>query len=304
MIEFRTLPRDELPAWYTHCGGVFVADGPDYFRRHFEMDPNADENLIFVAMEDGAILSTVRVFVREIWLDGRTVAMGGIGEVSTNAAYRRRGLAGRLLEMAISAMNEREMPVSILGGDQGIYKRSGWRFCPGQMTETVVSALPPLSERLDIRPFAPGDLDAAMGMYDLFAGRLNGAIVRSPAYWVQWVLPQWREPMVLLYEGDAVAYGCAAPSRSDPATLHVSEMCAAPQGEAFLGAFLRALAARRGASAVRFLTRLAPQVEGRRETIDNIMMVRLNRPLWNLDDSDALALKMAGAAGMFGVDSF
>lgn len=304
MIEFRTLRTDELPDWYAHCGGVFTTDGPEYFQRHFEMDPYADEKLIFVAMEGNVIVSTVRVFARQVWLNGRAVPMGGIGEVSTNAAYRRQGLAARLLNMAIEAMNARQIPLSILFGSQGIYERAGWRFCPGQVTEVAASALPPLAEGMAVRPFVPEDLGAVMGIYDLFAGRLSGAILRSPAYWRQWVLPQWHQPQVLTCEGRPVAYGCVRPSRSDPTTMHVPELCAAPQGEAMLGAFLGALARQQGCLAIRFLTRLVPQLEGRRETVGNLMMVRLNRPLDGLSDSDALVKRMATEAGMFGVDSF
>lgn len=302
MMIYRTLKPSELEAWYAHCHSVFTGDEDGYFRQHYEGDPHADPDMIFVAMDGERIASTVRVFCREVLLHGRAVPMGGIGEVSTKAAYRRQGLAGTLLEMSIVQMEARGMPVSILFGSQPMYERMGWRARAERMTNVEAAALPALPEGVAVRPYAPEDLDAVMGMYALFAGRLDGAVLRGEPYWRQWVLPQWRAPSVLLVEGRPAAYCCAHPGK-DGVTLVAEELCAAPQAEALLPGYLRALAETEGLARVRFHTPLIPHITGTQPDALRDMMVRLNLPVEGLDSSGALAEAMENA-GMFAVDHF
>ncbi len=301
MLKYRTLRPEELDAWYAHCADVFC-ESADHFRNHYLRDPEGDCDLIFVAMDGDEIAATVRVFSRKVWLFGRAVAMGGIGEVSTKPAYRRQGVAETLLRMAIDAMNARSMPVSILFGDQPLYARLGWRFCTFFLTEVPVSALPAAS--LSMRPLAMDDLPALMGAYDFFAGRLNGAMLRSEAYWRRWVLAEWHgETHVLMMDDRPVGY-CVAHIEGDPSLLVVDELAAAPHAEAALPAFLRAVTEARGASHVRFPTPLLPGVQGEIRPVEGVMMIRLNTPILGYTDSDVLAAAMAAHAGMFPADSF
>lgn len=302
MITYRTLKPSELESWYAHCHSVFTEDAPGYFKGHYEMDPHAETDMIFVAVDGMEIAATVRVFCRTVWLHGRAVAMGGIGEVSTKAAYRRQGLAGNLLRMAIAQMEARGMPVSILYGNQPLYERLGWRFCPVRFSQVEAETLPSLPEDAGVRAYAPEDLAALMGMYDLFAGRLDGAVLRNEAYWRRWVLAQWTEPAVLLLKGRPAAYCCARPSK-DGGLFHAEEICAAPQAEALLPGFLRTLAEADGCARIRFRTPLCPSIHGIQNDDPHGMMVRLNLPLEGTADSDALAASMQHA-GMFRVDHF
>lgn len=299
MIELRTLRESELEAWYAHCHTVFADEAPGYFKRHYELDPDRDASLIFVAVEDGEIAATVRVFRRRVWLKGRLLPMGGIGEVSTKVAYRQRGLAASLLAMAIEAMTKQGVPISILFGDQPIYERAGYRFCPVKWTLASIEALE--AGPVDMRGFVLSDLPLLMGMHDLYAGRVNGMIQRSCAYWHSWVLAQWQAPEVLLLDGSPAAY-CSAVAKDGE--LSVLELCAAPQGERTLPAFVRAIAARSGCETVRFLSGLMPGVPGEDATIRREMMVRLNVPVKGIGDSDALSALMAEGAGIFLADAF
>ncbi len=303
MIEYRALRREELPAWYKHCHSVFTLDDATYFERHFELDPDADCGLIFVAMDGSEIVSTVRVFRRTIWLNGRAVAMGGIGEVSTKPEYRRQGHCEALLRMAVEAMEARGMPVSILFGDQPVYERLGWRFCAARFTAVKAAALPTLSKDETARSFLPEDLPLLMGMYDLFAGRLNGAVIRAEAYWNNWVLKQWKPPVVLLSEGGPVAYACAAKG-GDGKTLRVTELTAVPQAEARLPGFLRAIAEAEGCETVRVAATLIPALPGEKLETPRDFMARLNTPFDGLRDADALRGAFGQNAGMFETDMF
>lgn len=299
---FRTLKPEEFDAWCDHSQRMFAEERPGYFRDHFMMDPGGDLSLIFVAMDEGTIAATVRVFVRTIWLFGRTVPMGGIGEVSTNPAYRRQGLASELLQLAIAAMEARGMPVSILFGDQKIYAQAGWRFCDLPKRKIMTPMLPALAQDAQVRPFVPGDLDAVMGMYDLYIGRMNGAIVRSEAYWKRWVLPQWRSPFVLEREGRPVAYGCM-PVEKNGQRLYVSELCAIPGEEGSLPGFVGHFAREYGCEHALVSAPLMQSVPGE-EPFKFDMMVRLNSPVEGFTDTESLVAAMSQSAGMCSVDSF
>lgn len=297
---YSALPEGMLDAWFAHCEEVFDDTPAGYFERHYRYDPDADPALILVAMDGPVIASTLRVFVRRIWLAGRAVSMGGIGEVSTKAAYRRQGHAGRLLDMAIDAMQARNMPISILFGDEPLYARKGWRFCASRFEKARVDALPPLPSGMRTRPFVMEDLDAIMGLYDLYAGRMNGALLRTEAYWRRWVLPQWNAPTVLLEGGLPVAY--ASTHIDEGGCLAVDELAAAPQAEGALLAMLGAIARRDGCEHVLGILPLLPHASSAETIIDpQAMMVRMNLPLEGIADSDALALAM-GEAGMCPVD--
>ncbi|MDR0897301.1 MAG: GNAT family N-acetyltransferase [Oscillospiraceae bacterium] len=304
MIEFRSLRPEELPAWYRHCHRVFTGVREGYFRDHFEMDPAADPSLIFVAMDGETIAATLRVFRRQMWLDGRVIAIGGIGEVCTKPAYRRQGLSTRLLQQAIQAMEARDMPVSMLLGNQNIYLKSGWRFCPERYALLQAEALPPLPEGAAVRPFCPDDLPLVMGLYDLYVGRMQGALLRSADYWRRWVLPQWKAPHVLEIAGRPVAYCCEMPSRRAPARYTVSDCAAAPQAEALLPALLGAVARSLGRERVQVLRPLLPGPMGKTQTVPDNLMLRLNRPLEGIADTDALVGAMRPAAGVCRVDGF
>lgn len=298
---YRTLPPGGLDAWADHCAEVF-GEPAAYFHRHFTQDPHADAGLIFVAMDGGVIASAVRVFVRTIWLQGRAVSMGGIGEVSTKPAYRRQGHAGALLHMAVEAMVARGMQVSILFGNQPLYIQAGWRFCAAARTRIQTDCLPVLLNGYETRPFQADDLPFAMGAYDLYAGRMDGAVLRGEAYWRQWVLPQWKGPWVLACEGAPMAYTCceAAPN----GTLYIAELMAAPQGERAIPAFLGTLARQTSCAQVNVAAPLLPgEAMGEDASLPQGMMVRLNIPMEGIGDSDALAAAFCHG-GMCGIDAF
>lgn len=297
---YRTLRPDELPKWFDHCQSVFALPDTGYFRRHYESDPTADCSLVFVAMDGEEIASTVRVFDREIWISGLRMHMGGIGEVSTKPAYRRQGLVGNLLQIALDAMAARGMIVSILFGSEPLYQRMGWIPCAADRLQFRADAFSLPAAGHEIRSFQSGDLPLLMGMYDLYAGRLDGGVIRSQAYWQQWILPQWTPPQVLISDGLPVAYACV--DRDEASRLRVTELCAAPQAEALLPGFLCACAQREEANAIDLFRALLPDVPGTIQP-DSAYMIRLNTPTDQWANTGALISAMDNP-GMFSIDHF
>ena len=186
-MEFRGLRAAELEAWLDHAATVFNTPRT-HFANHWHNDPWKDLEGIRVAVDGGRIASTVRVFVRRIHLGGERVAAGGIGEVSTLPEYRRRGLATRLLRDAVGFMRERGIAISSLFGDQGIYRAEGWERVPLYYAWRQMGAK--VDRAFRIRPADPGqgsELETLAALYDAYARRFNGTLVRDhPGYWRDW----------------------------------------------------------------------------------------------------------------------
>jgi predicted acetyltransferase len=54
------------------------------------------------------VVSTVRVFNRTVYMNGVATVTGGIGEVSTQSAFRSRGFAKQLMNVATQYMTQVE----------------------------------------------------------------------------------------------------------------------------------------------------------------------------------------------------
>lgn len=229
MYEFRSLLWDELDKWFDHCAGVFSSsEGRSYdemrryFMNHWYNDSARKLDGIFVAVANGQIVSTVRVFHRYIYLNGRIVAMGGIGEVSTKPEHRRQGLSGRLLEMAIEYMTSCGMVISSLGtGVPQHYARYGWEPVARFVSQAEVGAKHDSAIRL-LDWDDPKELHQVISCYDNYAVQFNGTLVRDEGYWQKWIRTEAGRAWVLREGGDVVAYLMAKRS-SNPSELIVQD---------------------------------------------------------------------------------
>lgn len=206
-MEFRSLRPNELDAWAAHCDSVFNADGhgadKEYFLRHFYDDPWRDVNGIFVAVDGGRIVSTVRVFVRKAWLAGQQVPMGGIGEVSTNPACKGMGLAGKLLDMAVDWMRREGFAVSLLfAGLHDFYRKHGWEIIPKRMRQYAGACCEPCEGRA----IRQDDLPALMAV-EAASTKTDWMVVRdSPEYWQSWIAGQLGRGVAAFENGAMTAW--------------------------------------------------------------------------------------------------
>jgi predicted N-acetyltransferase YhbS len=191
-MEIRTLRRGEREALLELLDGWELPDGwrgRDFFRRYVEDDPTfADEN-VWVAAEDGALVSCVQIFPRALRIAGTQVAAGGIGSVFTRPEARRRGIAEAVFARAMEAMRERGLAVGLLFGDEAIYARQGWRAWgvpAGLLVRAPGDAEPPAAA-------PPGvvvagversrDLADVQALHARFSDLLPGTVVRDDALW-------------------------------------------------------------------------------------------------------------------------
>ena len=125
----RGLEEDEVKTWSEFCASVFSykknPPSADYFYRHYANDPTTkapgSSKLIRVAIFEGSIVASCRVFLKEISMGNnqqegpKSILSGGIGEVCTDINHRRRGISKKLLENAIAIMEDRsEVQISSL----------------------------------------------------------------------------------------------------------------------------------------------------------------------------------------------
>jgi predicted N-acetyltransferase YhbS len=206
-MEFRSLHENELDDWAYHCASVFGGVGhavdTAYFLRHYEDDPWRDVDGIFVAVDGGSIVSTVRVFRRKAWLMGSEIPMGGIGEVSTHAGYRGKGLAGTLLTMATEWMAEQGLNVSLLfAGAHDFYRRFGWECIPKPLRRFACTAELPCEGRAT----AGSDMRQLM-VVEAASEKTNWMVVRTdPVYWQSWMTHALGKCVVATEGGGIVAW--------------------------------------------------------------------------------------------------
>lgn len=213
-MEFRALFPDELEVWLDHVSHVFSA-GREYFSNHWHNDPWKDFEGIRVALHDGKIVSTVRVFIRKMHFQGEQITVGGIGEVSTRTEYRKRGIATQLLKDSIQFMEDREIAISMLHGGQRIYAVEGWESIPRFFAKKTVQGNK--TQQWHIRPAnfnETEEVEQLATLYNTYTRKFNGTFVRDNiAYWTKWV--QTESPHAWVAERDGIIEGYVSVRKRD-----------------------------------------------------------------------------------------
>ena len=215
-MEFRGLRPEELETWLDHVTSVFTG-GRQYFSNHWHNDPWRDAEGIRIAVDKGTIVSTVRVFIRKLFLHGEPITVGGIGEVSTRPEYRRRGIATQLLKDSIRFMESRDIVVSVLFGSQRIYSIEGWEKVPRYYARQSFSANK--QSAWEVRPANFDDAAEVKRLSDLYNGyarKFNGTVVRDDiAYWTQWVRTESPNAYVAERDGNIEGYVSVIPREDE-----------------------------------------------------------------------------------------
>lgn len=302
-IEYRSLRAAELDAWYALCGKLFSI-GPAYFRRHFEMDPWADLDGVFVAVDAGKLVSSVRVFRRFLMLEGRPVPTGGIGEVCTEPAYRGQGISNRLLTMAMDSMRGHGMQLGALYGVlTSHYGRHGFEPVGTYLCRVRTADLPGATAGACVRAFARGDLPAAQGLYDLYAGQYPLSFWRGEDdYWTKWVLSEWKDAFVIERGGRIAAYADVEAGKDG---LFVRDAACVPGEEAALYALIGEAARVRGCDTVTGPEPVFKGVASRREGEgEGHLMLCVLTPFDGIKDVESLKARLHGPIVHWATDGF
>jgi GNAT superfamily N-acetyltransferase len=186
----------------------------DLFARYFRYDPSFRDDLCFVAVDAGRIVSTLQVFRRRVRLNGAVAEVAAVGNVFTAATHRERGISSALLQAAIAAMEPHGFDLSLLFAVRlAFYGRAGWQ---SHVRHLVFLEPAPLRAggRTQIEPFERTDLETVMRIYDAYNGALSGSTVRDRAYWlgqVQYAGNPREDFLVARRGGEIVAYARGTP---------------------------------------------------------------------------------------------
>ncbi|MDE0484626.1 MAG: GNAT family N-acetyltransferase [Candidatus Poribacteria bacterium] len=226
-MEFRALYPEELEAWLDHVTHVFSASR-QYFSNHWHNDPWKDVEGIRVAVDDGKIVSTVRVFIRKMYFHGEPISVGGIGEVSTRPEYRTRGLATQLLKDSIQFMEDRQIAISMLHGGQRIYSVEGWQSVPRYYAKKTFIGSKQREWNIRQANFQDSNEIAQLAsLYDSYSRKFNGTFVRDDiTYWSDWVKTE--SPQAWVAERDGVIDGYVS-VRGRDGELGVKEFAASEE---------------------------------------------------------------------------
>lgn len=237
--------ESEIDEWTHFCAQAFADKStgrpPDaaHFARHYWNDPLRDVTLIRVAEQSdtGVMVASCRVFRRHIYLpncEGGVVSAGGIGEVGTLPAHRRRGLSKALLQDAIDIMRQQQQPciaVSLLHAAPSffpVYESVGYDCTTTPWT--VVPFRPPLLVALrgngggddtrKTKPLVrlasfPNDAPALCDLYHRVSAQSAGCVVRSEAYWTEYLGREWKESLWVLEDNSRHLDGTDANGSED-----------------------------------------------------------------------------------------
>ena len=121
----RSLTVEELPEAVALATEVFDPGGTSMGLQLpllFSPD-NVGELRVF--SEGGRLVSLVGCLRQTILVEGHPLPVGSIGSVCTRPEYRGRGLAGRLVSDVFRRLEAAGVPLALISGDRGLYKRLG-----------------------------------------------------------------------------------------------------------------------------------------------------------------------------------
>ena len=166
---------------------VFRPDGQERYRQYVRTDPSYRYDQSRVVVVNGQIVSTLRVWEREMRIGAIAVPMGGIGGVGTDPDHQGAGYATALMKDTITYMRTVGYDVGVLFSaiPCAFYRKLGWASVPlagFQVTRRRNIGLEETEWRVE--PFDEGrDLEAAITLYDNHNAQQSGSLVRTQSYW-------------------------------------------------------------------------------------------------------------------------
>ncbi len=138
-----------------------------------------------VAEIDGKVAGVLGIGEYAQFYGGAAVPMGGIGGVAVDGATRGRGVAGALLDTALTTMREHGQPISVLYATvPALYRGRGWEragvFEWIEVPMDRVLAAPRPTGLIPSRPADESDLTALRACYLEVARTIDGMADRRP----------------------------------------------------------------------------------------------------------------------------
>lgn len=154
-----------------------------FFERYFHLDPAFRADHVCAAFDGGRPVSCAQIVPKVVRIVGGTARVGGVGQVWTEPAYRRRGLAPQVLRLCIQVMREERFALSLMFASRfDFYSALGWHQYPRARTAVVgwPDSVPPIR----VRAFEHArDFDTIRALYDAYTADAPGITVRDAPAW-------------------------------------------------------------------------------------------------------------------------
>ncbi len=182
MISIRGMKHHELDTVHRMLDRAFRHTPKAFFDQQVHHDPHLRPGHTRLLVENGCILSCVRVFFREMGCKGMSLPIGGIGDVGTDPSAQGMGYATQLLTDTITYMRKKGAILSILFTRiQPFYRNVGYLTLP---TLDIHTKPPAPSKSIIHRPVDLNqDLSPIIQLYKHFNQDRTGPVIRSRAYW-------------------------------------------------------------------------------------------------------------------------
>ena len=233
MISIRGMKPHELDSVHRMLDRAFPHTPKTFFDRQARHDPHLRPQHTRLLVEDGRILSCVRVYFRKIWCRGTSIPIGGIGDVGTDPSVQGKGCATQLLTDTMSYMRKKGAILTILFTRiQPFYQNIGYLTLP---TIDIRIKPPTPSKSIAHRPIDLNrDLSRIIQLYKNFNQHRTGPVIRTRAYWKhQQGFPRLNPALFWISE-EKGEITCYMRGFVNGETLRIQEFCFLPGNEASL----------------------------------------------------------------------
>ena len=186
-MEIRGIRESEIAEMIDLQCRIFRPDGHERYRQYVRTDPSYRYDQSRVLVVNGQIVSTLRVWEREMRIGSIPVPMGGIGGVGTDPDQQGAGYATALMKDTIAYMRTAGYDVGVLFSaiPCAFYRQLGWASVPlagFRVTRRRNIGLEETEWR--VAPFdEERDLEASIALYDKHNAQQSGSLVRVRSYW-------------------------------------------------------------------------------------------------------------------------
>lgn len=186
-MEIRGIRESELAEMIELQCQVFRPDGHERYSQYVRTDPSYRYDQSRVVVVNGQIVSTLRVWEREMRIGSIAVPMGGIGGVGTHPDHQGAGYATALMKDTVAYMRTVGYDVGALFSaiPCAFYRKLGWASVPlagFRVTQRQNIGLKETEWRVE--PFDEGrDLEPSIALYDEHNAEQSGSLVRTQSYW-------------------------------------------------------------------------------------------------------------------------
>jgi len=203
--------------------GAGYLDYRDKMQREANTWPSLKRENVRIALLNGRIVSTFRIFTLNIRIGCVTVPIGGLNNVCTHPRHRNKGHMKALLEDGIEHMRRRGMPLSMLHGIPNFYYKFGYASVGCDCKLTVQTrTLAALSKSLRVRKARQTDLPDMKRLYDDQYHERTCTLVRDDKVWSR-LAPELKRVRVIVDGSNRVKGYLWLANRRD--YFRVTEVC-------------------------------------------------------------------------------